>query len=56
MGPHGELGSVLVYADYPLIARAAFKASVEQYPKEHIRPRNRALVMEKHKSNPLRAR
>ena len=49
MGPHGELGSVLVYADYPLIARAAFKASVEQYPKQHIRLRNRALVMAEHK-------
>jgi len=40
---------VLVYADNPLIARATFKAAVEQYPKEHIRPRNRALVMEEHR-------
>ena len=49
MGPHGELGPVLVYADNPLIARAAFRAAVEQYPYERIRLRNRALVMEEHK-------
>jgi len=35
---------VLVYADNPLIARVAFKAAVEQYLKERIRLRNRALV------------
>jgi hypothetical protein len=39
----------LVYADNPLIARAAFKAAVEQYPKDGIRLRNRALIMEEHK-------
>jgi hypothetical protein len=49
MGPHGEIGRVLVYADNPLIARAAFRAAVEQCPKVHIRLRNRALVMEEHK-------
>ena len=35
---------MLVYADNPLIARVAFKAAVEQYLKERIRLRNRALV------------
>jgi hypothetical protein len=44
-----EVGRVLVYADNPLIARAAFKAAVEQYPNLRIRLRNRALVMEEHK-------
>ena len=33
MGPRGEIGHVLCYADNLLIARAAFKAAVEQYPK-----------------------
>jgi hypothetical protein len=47
--PAGEMGRVLVYADHPLIARAAFRAAVEQYPKARIRLRNRALVMEDHK-------
>jgi hypothetical protein len=41
----GELVRVLVYADHPIIARAAL-AAVEQYPKARIRLRNRALVME----------
>jgi hypothetical protein len=49
MGSRGEIGRVLVYADNPLIARAAFKAAVEQYPNTRIRLRNRALVMEEHK-------
>jgi len=35
--------------DHPIIARAAFRAAVEQYPKARIRLRNRALVMEEHK-------
>jgi len=30
MGPRGEIGPVLVYADHPIIARAAFKAAVDQ--------------------------
>jgi hypothetical protein len=49
MGSRGEIGRVLVYADNPLIARAAFRAAVEQYPKARIRLRNRVLVMEEHK-------
>ena len=44
----GMIGRVLVYADNPIIARAAFRAAVEQYPKTRIRLRNRALVMEEH--------
>jgi len=31
------------------LARAAFDGAVEQYAKEHIRLRNRALVMAEHK-------
>jgi hypothetical protein len=53
MGPRGEIGRVLVYADNPLIARAAFKSAVEQYPNSRIRLRNRALVMEEHKPEKL---
>jgi hypothetical protein len=49
MSARWEVGRVLVYADNPLIARAAFKAAVEQYPNVRIRLRNRALVMEEHK-------
>jgi hypothetical protein len=49
MGSRGEIGRVLVYADNPLIARAAFKAAVEQYPNSRIRLRNRALFMEERK-------
>jgi hypothetical protein len=49
LSPAGELGRVLVYADHPIIARAAFKAAVEQYPKSRIRLRNRALVMQEHR-------
>jgi hypothetical protein len=37
MGLRGEIGRLLVYADNPLIARAAFKAAVEYYPNERIR-------------------
>jgi mRNA-degrading endonuclease HigB of HigAB toxin-antitoxin module len=42
----------MVYADHPIIARKAFDAAVEQYPKARIRLRNRALVMEEHKPRP----
>jgi hypothetical protein len=49
MSPRGELVRVLVYADHPIIARKAFEAAVEQYPKIRIRLRNRALVMGEHK-------
>jgi hypothetical protein len=45
---NGELVRVLVYADHPIIARKAFAAAVEQYPKSRIRLRHRALVMEEH--------
>jgi len=40
---------VIAYLDHPIIARAAFWAAVEQYPKVRIRLRNRALVMAEHK-------
>jgi hypothetical protein len=40
---------IVAYLDHPIIARAAFKAAVEQYPKSHIRLRNRALVIAEHK-------
>ena len=46
MGPRGEIGHVVCYTDNVLIARAAFKA---QWPKDGIRLRTRALVMEEHK-------
>jgi len=45
----GEMVRVIGYLDHPIIARAAFRATVEQYPKARIRLRNRALVMEEHK-------
>jgi len=38
----------MVYADHPMIARAAFRAALEQYPKSRIQLRNRALIMEEH--------
>ena len=41
----GELVRVIAYLDHPIIARATFRATVEQYPKARIRLRNRALVM-----------
>jgi hypothetical protein len=31
MGPRGEVGHVLVYGDEPTLARAAFKAAVQQW-------------------------
>ncbi len=40
---------VIAYLDHPIIAQAAFRSAVEQYPKARIRLRNRALVMEEHK-------
>ena len=40
---------VIAYLDHPIIARATFRAAVEQYPKARIRLRNRALVTEEHK-------
>ena len=49
LSPAGELIRVIAYLDHPIIARAAFQAAVEQYPKVRIRLRNRALVMEEHK-------
>jgi hypothetical protein len=45
----GEFVRVIAYLDHPIIARAAFRATVEQYPKARIRLRNRALVIEEHK-------
>jgi len=48
LSARGEIVQVMVYADHPMIARAAFRAAVEQYPKSRIRLRNRALIMEEH--------
>jgi hypothetical protein len=47
--PAGEMVRVIGYLDHPIIARAAFRTTVEQYPKARIRLRNRAPVMEEHK-------
>jgi hypothetical protein len=33
---------------HPNIARGAYRAAVEQYPKSRIRLRQRALIMEEH--------
>jgi hypothetical protein len=50
IGPLCRLGGrAIPELDHPIIARAAFRAAVEQYPKARIRLRNRALVMEEHK-------
>jgi hypothetical protein len=49
LSPDGEMIRVMAYLDHPIIARATFRAAVEQYPKARIRLRNRALVMEEHK-------
>jgi len=41
---------VIAYLDHPIIAKAAFRAALEQYPKVRIRLRNRPLVvMEEHR-------
>jgi len=45
----GELVRIIAYLDHPIIARAAFRAAVEQYPKVRLRLRNRALVIDDHK-------
>jgi hypothetical protein len=39
---------VIAYTDNLVVARAAYKAAVEQYPKSRIRLRQRALVLEQH--------
>ena len=49
MGPRGEVRHALCYADDLLIARAAFKAAVEQWSKDGFRLRQRALIIEEHK-------
>jgi hypothetical protein len=49
LSPTGELVRVMAYLDHPLIARAALRAAVEQYPGSHIRLCNRALVMQEYK-------
>ena len=51
MGPHGEVGHVLVYAEDLGLARAAFKAAVQQWPKQGLRLRQAALILEEHKRN-----
>ena len=48
LSARGEIVQVMVYADHPMIAHAAFRATVQQYPKSRIRLRNRALIMEEH--------
>ena len=53
LSPAGELVRIIAYLDHPIIARAAFRATVEQYPNLRIRLRNRALVMEEHESPDL---
>ena len=45
----GEVGHVLVYADDLGLARAAFKAGVQQWPKQGLRLRQGALTLEEHK-------
>jgi hypothetical protein len=37
---------VIAYLQHPIIARAAFRGTVEQYPRSRIRLRKRALVVE----------
>ena len=32
MGPHGDIGQVVCYTHNVAVARAAFKAAIEQYP------------------------
>jgi len=50
LSPAGELVRIIAYLDHPIIAKAAFRAAVEQYPKVRIRLRVRALmVMEEHR-------
>jgi hypothetical protein len=49
LSPASELVRIMAYLDHPIIARAAFRATVQQYPKARIRLRYRALVMEEHK-------
>src|SRR5262245_23047703 len=56
LAPAGELIRVMAYLDNPLIARAAFRAAVEQYPGSRIRLRNRALVMDTGRSDRMRGR
>jgi len=39
LAPAGELIRVIAYLDHPIIARSAFCAAIEQYPKARIRLR-----------------
>jgi hypothetical protein len=48
MTARGELVRVTVYVDHPIMARKAFEAAVQQYPKMRIRLRNRVLVTQEH--------
>jgi hypothetical protein len=47
---------VITYLDHPIIARAAFRSAVEQYPNARVRLRDRALVMEEHLPSNVNAR
>ena len=49
MAPRGEIGHVICYTDNIAVARAAFKAAIEAYPKDGMRLRNRALIIEEHR-------
>jgi hypothetical protein len=46
----GFPSAVLCYADDLVIARAAFKAAVQQWPKDGIWLRQRALIIEDYKT------
>jgi len=49
MGPRGEVGHVLVYADDLGLARAVFKAALQQWPKQGLRLRQGTLMLKEHK-------
>ena len=49
MGPHGEVGDVLVYADDLALARAAFNPPFSSSRNRGLRLRQGALILEQHK-------
>src|SRR5262249_37676067 len=53
LSPAGAMVRVIAYLDHPIIAKAAFRAAVEQYPKIRIRLRNRAPVRRNTSRNDL---
>jgi hypothetical protein len=44
----GELVRVMVYADHPIIARAAYERRSSNIRRLRLRLRNRALVLQEH--------